>query len=277
MKVVADKYFSIGETARINNVSIQALRLYDRMGLLKPAYVDQESNYRYYTMDQFIFLDLIRHTKQVGTPLKELKDVFHNKDVDTLLEHIRKQEAALESEILRLKKVSMFLESIGDKIEYATKLEKTNEIFYRDVEKRLVAYVGINEENRDTDTEIKFRNLDNILNGYDIMLGGETGYFVDLDLLLNKGTLQYDKFYTTLCGANKKSLKGKVDIHEIPRGKCLCIIYSNEERERALEKLRQYVLDNKIETKGIGYETHLFNTLEHVESDEILNEFQIFI
>ncbi|WP_272509083.1 MerR family DNA-binding transcriptional regulator [Clostridium ganghwense] len=45
------EYFSIGETAKINNVSIQALRLYDRMGLLKPAYVDPENNYRYYTID----------------------------------------------------------------------------------------------------------------------------------------------------------------------------------------------------------------------------------
>ncbi|MFD1176457.1 MerR family DNA-binding transcriptional regulator [Paenibacillus puldeungensis] len=42
--------FSIGETAKINNVSIQALRHYDKIGLLTPAFVNEESGYRYYDM-----------------------------------------------------------------------------------------------------------------------------------------------------------------------------------------------------------------------------------
>lgn len=50
------KYFSIGETAKINNISIQALRHYDKIGILKPAYIDLNTNYRYYTINQFIYI-----------------------------------------------------------------------------------------------------------------------------------------------------------------------------------------------------------------------------
>ena len=45
---IRDHLLSIGEMAEANHVSIATLRLYDRMGLLKPSYRDAESNYRYY-------------------------------------------------------------------------------------------------------------------------------------------------------------------------------------------------------------------------------------
>ena len=40
---------SIGQMARLNHLTIQTLRLYDKLNLLKPAYVDADSGYRYYT------------------------------------------------------------------------------------------------------------------------------------------------------------------------------------------------------------------------------------
>ena len=43
---------SIGQMARINHISIQTLRLYDKMGLLKPVAVDAGSGYRYYSILQ---------------------------------------------------------------------------------------------------------------------------------------------------------------------------------------------------------------------------------
>ena len=43
---------SIGEMAKTNRVSIATLRFYDQMGLLKPSYRDEASNYRYYDICQ---------------------------------------------------------------------------------------------------------------------------------------------------------------------------------------------------------------------------------
>ena len=48
---------SIGQMARINHISIQTLRLYDKMGLLKPVAVDAGSGYRYYSILQCAKLD----------------------------------------------------------------------------------------------------------------------------------------------------------------------------------------------------------------------------
>ena len=43
-----DPLLSIGVFARRSRLSMKALRLYDRLGLLKPADVDPENGYRRY-------------------------------------------------------------------------------------------------------------------------------------------------------------------------------------------------------------------------------------
>lgn len=41
--------FSIGEIAKLFNISTQTLRLYDRIDLLKPSHINEETGYRYYS------------------------------------------------------------------------------------------------------------------------------------------------------------------------------------------------------------------------------------
>ncbi|RND01213.1 MerR family DNA-binding transcriptional regulator [Lysinibacillus halotolerans] len=55
-----EKLYSIGEVSKLMNISIKALRYYDKIGLFKPAYVDPNSNYRYYSDFQLYRLDLIK-------------------------------------------------------------------------------------------------------------------------------------------------------------------------------------------------------------------------
>ncbi|MBQ6701164.1 MAG: MerR family DNA-binding transcriptional regulator, partial [Oscillospiraceae bacterium] len=47
-----NELLSIGEMAKINNISISTLRLYDEIGLIKPCHIDAESRYRYYNIRQ---------------------------------------------------------------------------------------------------------------------------------------------------------------------------------------------------------------------------------
>lgn len=83
----------IGEFASFSGVSIRALRLYDRMGLLKPSSVDKESAYRYYLPDQLKTLDTILSFKKVGFSLKEIKDiVVVSPDRDGLIRRLRQKQ-----------------------------------------------------------------------------------------------------------------------------------------------------------------------------------------
>jgi DNA-binding transcriptional MerR regulator len=65
---------SIGEFARRSRLSPKAVRLYDGLGLLSPARVDDLSGYRYYESVQLEQARLIATLRQVGVPLATVKE-----------------------------------------------------------------------------------------------------------------------------------------------------------------------------------------------------------
>ena len=74
-----NKYLSIGKVSKLKDVSIKSLRYYDKIGILKPAFVNTETNYRYYTEEQLYLLDAITLCVKLGIPLKDLnKYVEHD-------------------------------------------------------------------------------------------------------------------------------------------------------------------------------------------------------
>ena len=66
---------SIGEFARRSRLSPKALRVYDGLGLLSPARVDELSGHRYYDDTQLEQARLIATLRQVGVPLTTVKEL----------------------------------------------------------------------------------------------------------------------------------------------------------------------------------------------------------
>lgn len=66
---------SVGEFSRRSRLSRKALRLYDALGLLLPAWVDGDSGYRYYAPDQLERARLIGRLRQLKLPLADIQQV----------------------------------------------------------------------------------------------------------------------------------------------------------------------------------------------------------
>jgi DNA-binding transcriptional MerR regulator len=64
---------SIGEFARLSRLSPKALRLYDELGLLRPAQVDPDSGYRWYAAGQLDNARLVASLRQIGVPLAQIQ------------------------------------------------------------------------------------------------------------------------------------------------------------------------------------------------------------
>ena len=92
------KYLSIGKVSKLKDVSIKSLRYYDKIGILKPAFVNTETNYRYYTDEQLYLLDAITLCVKLGIPLKDL-----NKYVDH--DSINLQKLLYDGKILAEKQI----------------------------------------------------------------------------------------------------------------------------------------------------------------------------
>ncbi|MGQ0682001.1 MerR family transcriptional regulator [Bradyrhizobium sp.] len=64
--------FRIGEFAQIAQVSGRQLRFYDQLGLLRPAHVDAQTGYRYYSIRQLPRLNSILALKELGLSLEQI-------------------------------------------------------------------------------------------------------------------------------------------------------------------------------------------------------------
>ncbi|MEU9828427.1 MerR family transcriptional regulator [Micromonospora chersina] len=69
-------FMPIGVFARATRLSVRVLRNYDRLGLLVPAWVDPDTGYRRYSVDQFARAGLVRRLRELEVPLPEIAEIL---------------------------------------------------------------------------------------------------------------------------------------------------------------------------------------------------------
>lgn len=107
----------ISDFAQLSRISPKALRIYDRLGLLKPIKVDSQSNYRYYAATQLPRLHRILVFKELGFSLEQIGCLL---DENISLTEIRgmlrlKQieiQERLETDALRLNRLQIRLQEL---------------------------------------------------------------------------------------------------------------------------------------------------------------------
>lgn len=97
-----DKLIKIGEFSKINHVSIPTLRLYDELGILKPIYVDKDSNYRYYSINQNARLDMIQYMRELNMNLSEIKNILNSNDLTLIESTLIKKKKQIKDQINEL-------------------------------------------------------------------------------------------------------------------------------------------------------------------------------
>jgi DNA-binding transcriptional MerR regulator len=94
------RLITIGEFAHLGGVSIKALRLYARLGLLAPAVVKPESRHRLYTRAQLSRLQRILLFKNAGLALAQISGQLTHRD-ESALSQIRESLVKRGEEIQR--------------------------------------------------------------------------------------------------------------------------------------------------------------------------------
>jgi DNA-binding transcriptional MerR regulator len=90
---------SIGEMSKLTGVGIRALHYYERKNILKPAYTDPDSGYRYYTFDQAHCVEIISVCLDFNIPLKELTSLFDTEDSARLWDFFTRNKAVAENKL----------------------------------------------------------------------------------------------------------------------------------------------------------------------------------
>lgn len=88
--------YRIGMFSKLGMVTIKTLHHYDEVGLLVPAYVDEENGYRYYTSDQLFRLGEIMALRQMGFSIPEISAIVDGHNITGIL---MQRKAELENEV----------------------------------------------------------------------------------------------------------------------------------------------------------------------------------
>lgn len=83
MRKNAEEYFSVGEFAKLFNLSKQTLFYYERNKIFQPAFIDQ-NGYRYYALEQYFVFEIIATLRKLGLPLQKIAAYVKRRDIDAL-------------------------------------------------------------------------------------------------------------------------------------------------------------------------------------------------
>lgn len=116
--------YKIGEAARLLGLSTEALRHYERKGLIVP-YKDESSNYRYFDAIQINQLLHIQKYKKLGFSLHELANLSKDNESQSFYDMLidKEQEMVEESRMLNLRIESMRMAMEGNQL--AMKAQKS--------------------------------------------------------------------------------------------------------------------------------------------------------
>ena len=89
----------IGLFSKLSRVSIRMLRYYDEMGLLRPAYIDPASDYRYYREDQLQTVSWITALRDMGFSLADVRRMAQlGRDAEALAPFFAARRRELQAE-----------------------------------------------------------------------------------------------------------------------------------------------------------------------------------
>ncbi len=99
----------IGRFAQASRLSAKSLRNHDRSGLLPAAFVDPDSGYRYYRLQQLPRARAIRTLRLLEVPVAELAAILDGDDPDAALashlDSLHRQRDAYEQKALQLRRL----------------------------------------------------------------------------------------------------------------------------------------------------------------------------
>ena len=133
------EFYQIGEVSKICNIPIKTLRYYDEIELLIPRKIDPDSNYRYYSNDQLALVLVIKHFKEAGFSLKEIKVLLGREDLQYNIRKINEKCIEIDNKINDLK---MLKEKLQFCIKESKKEKKEHKEFKIEIKEIPVSYVA---------------------------------------------------------------------------------------------------------------------------------------
>ena len=268
---------SIAELARLRKVSSETLRHYDRIDLLKPDYVDNETQYRYYSIRQYEKLGTIIELRRLGMPLKDIMDYFTNRNFNKSLAILHEHHQILRKEArerIALERV------LRRKMRFIRKLVSSppelEVVFEKYFPVRFMLTFGI-PSGGPKQRAFAVTKLETYLTETaPILASDRVGVYTDEKILEKQEGIVPG---CSMVLAEKKQVKeSEYDkIKEIPAGEYVCMFYNGglEEYHPSLEIIKNHITEHELTVNGDILQIYKIDVTLTSDPSEKVMEIQI--
>lgn len=271
--MLLNKRFTIGEMAKMHNIAESTLRYYDEKGIFHPSIVDPQTNYRYYTIDQFSLLDTIKFLRQLNIPLKEIKKYIDERNPTYALNLLEKQQEMMLKKQREIEYALAKMEHRIHLIKEATKT-KAEQMVIKEIPQRKITAIAIAPNTTDDMFEYYIHSLQkNMRQMDDSLFSGDIGVTVAKKGLLQNEFQAYSSVFILLDYM-------PFQVHssdEIKEGMFACVYHHGpyEETDETYKKLMKYINQEGYEISGDAIEIALIDWSVTENPEEQVTEIQI--
>ncbi|WP_306007531.1 helix-turn-helix domain-containing protein [Bacillus sp. MMSF_3353] len=238
------KMFSIGEVAKIKDITIKALRYYHKMGILIPKHVDESTGYRYYSIDQFIHIDIIKSCRELNTSIVELQEIFKERNTDKLLRFLQVKREEAEEHIKKMKEVMETIDDLHAKVVSSQEILKNDEISIEFFEQRYVVVAPCKEVGSLQEL-LYYSDLEKIVQDYEEKMEMEMGILYNVN-----EDWDVEPKYVFNKVRDDVHMEEMQNIKVLPGGKYITLAYSKENEEERRNTMIKYMKENSIEVES---------------------------
>lgn len=232
-----EEYFSIGEVSQIKGITIKAMRFYDRIGLIKPYYVDPSNQYRYYHAKQFIYFDIIKAARSMDISPNALIPFFKNKDSSGLMDYLALHKELTLQKIRDMENVVKGIDQVIKTIDIA-KTTDEKKIYRRQLPDRHIIITPFDISMNQETVMNAYSQLDITINNRRLINTYESGILFSKD---EDDNFKPEYLYTTIAEAEQAA-----DYKLLPGGNYICIKYTKKNINKQIKKLYQYLIANNL-------------------------------
>ncbi len=250
--------FSIGEVSKIKDITVKALRFYEKIGLIKPYFTDPDTKYRYYHVSQFIYIDIIKAARSMDISPAALVPYFTNNNSMGLYQLINKHKNLLYSKIRDLEKAIDSINEITNTMSTAQKVDKSGCIYKRNLPERHTITLPFKIDKTYNDIMIDFSLLAVLVSRRGLINCFEEGF------IYSQTNVSMMPECTFTCVSEKAN--EFTDYRHIPGGEYVCTVLTKNNAQLQAEMLLAYLSQNKLNPQFF-VQTELLMDLFAAESD----------
>jgi len=269
------RVYRIGEFSKLSFVTVQTLRHYDDIGLLKPTKVEQQTGYRYYNADQLPRIQYISALKNLGLSLDDISMLVNdNLSPDNIKKLFALKRSDLQQRIdteqQRLTQIERLLQQLGNNgniPKYQVSLKTIKPITVASVRNVLPEFAG-------EEIGKMFQKLIGFVMSSDANPAGPTMMiYNDEDYKEEEADIevafQIDKVVPT---------EGRIKIYKLPRiDQAATIVFkgSYEEMGEAYNAVMSWIAFNYYRINGLCRELYLVSPGDTDDPSKYISEIQI--